>query len=103
MQKYQHEISKRPQHAPYPSAPKKYGAAAQETIKIDDSKPAGPEVINCVHKIVGSILYYARSVGPAILVALSTLASEKSKATAQTIKNLHQLIDYLGTHPDATI
>ena len=36
-------------------------------------------------------------------MALSTLASERSKATSQTIKNLHQLLDYLGTHPDAKI
>ena len=56
-----------------------------------------------MQKIVGSIIYYARSVDPTILMALSTLASEQSKATAQTMKNLHQLLDYLGTHPDATI
>ena len=36
-------------------------------------------------------------------MALSTLVSEKSNVTAQTIKNLQHLIDYLGKHPDATI
>ena len=36
-------------------------------------------------------------------MALSTLASEQSKAIAQTINNLHQLLDYLVTHIDATI
>ena len=34
---------------------------------------------------------------------LSTLASGQSKATTQTITNLRQLLDYLGTHPDTTI
>ena len=33
LKKYKNEVSKRPQHAPYPSAPNKYGAAAQEPIK----------------------------------------------------------------------
>ena len=103
LEKYKHEVSKRPQYAPYPSAPKKYGASTQETIKIYDSKPAGLEVINHVHKIFSIILYYARSVEPTILMELSTLASEQANAAVQTIKNLHQLLDYLGTHPYATI
>ena len=54
-------------------------------------------------KKIDSILYYARSVDPTIIVALSTLASEQSKAITQTIKNLHQLLNYLGTHKDAKI
>ena len=36
-------------------------------------------------------------------MALSTLASEQSKATTQTITNLNQLLNYLGTYPDAKI
>ena len=56
LKKHQHDISKRPQHSTYPSAPKKYDAAEQETIKPYDSKPSGPEGINHVKKIVGSIL-----------------------------------------------
>ena len=39
LQKYQQEISKRPQHSPYPSAPKKDRSVVQEQIKPDESKP----------------------------------------------------------------
>ena len=46
LQKYQHEISKRPQHSPYPSALNKYGTSAQELIKPYDSNPADPKGIN---------------------------------------------------------
>ena len=59
--------------------------------------------MNHVQKIVKIILYNAGSIDTTNLVALSPLASEKSKATTQTIKNLHQFLDYLVTHPDATI
>ena len=62
--------------------------AAQEPIKTDYSKPSVSEVINRVQKIVGSIIYYARSVDPTVLMALSTLASEQANATAQTIKKI---------------
>ena len=50
LQKYQHEISKLPQHAPYPSAPEKYGTPAQEPIELDDPKPTLPKGINHVQK-----------------------------------------------------
>ena len=59
--------------------------------------------MNRVQNIVKRILYNVRFVDPTILVALSILASKQSKATTQTIKNLHQLLDYLVTHPDAKI
>jgi hypothetical protein len=36
-------------------------------------------------------------------MALSTIASEQSKATEHTIATTEQLLDYLATHPDATM
>ena len=38
-----------------------------------------------------------------VLVALSTIASEQSSATFNTAKKITQLLNYLATHPDATI
>ena len=103
MQKYQHEISKHPQHSPYPTAPKKYGSAEQDPTKKYDSKSSGTKGINHVQNVVDSILYFETSVDPTILMALPKLASEQSKVTTQTINNLYQFLDYLGTHPDKTI
>ena len=39
----------------------------------------------------------------ASLVALSAIASKQSQATEQTEAHIHQLLDYLYTHKDATI
>jgi hypothetical protein len=36
-------------------------------------------------------------------VALSTIASEQSKGTQQTMQKCKQLLDYLATHPDDTV
>ena len=85
LSKYKHPTPKRPQHAPYPCAPKTYGKSAQEPTAINNSPPAGQEGITHVQKIVGSILYYARSVDSTPLVALNTLASKQSHATEKTI------------------
>ena len=72
-------------------------------MKPDDSKPTCPKGINHIQKIFIRILYYARSIDPTIIMALSTLSSEQCKLIMKTIKNLRQLLDYLGTNPGATI
>jgi hypothetical protein len=53
--------------------------------------------------VIGSILYYARAVNLTVLMALSTIASEQAKGTESTMEKTKQLLDYLATHPDATI
>jgi hypothetical protein len=49
------------------------------------------------------LLYYARAVDPTMLVALSTLASEQAQGTSATADDMHQLLDYCTTHPDAEV
>ena len=56
-----------------------------------------------VQQIVGSILWYARAVNLAVLMALSTTAGEQANATKKTERTVEQLLVYLSTHPDATI
>ena len=38
-----------------------------------------------------------------VLMALSTIASEQMKGTEQTMEKALQVLDYLATHPDATL
>jgi hypothetical protein len=48
-------------------------------------------------------LYYARAVDPIVLMPLNDIATEQTKATEKTQAATNQLLDYLATHPDATI
>jgi hypothetical protein len=84
--KYKHVTTSRPQHCPYSPKPKKYGSEAQAPLSIDTSRPLGDKEIKVVQKIVGSILYYARAVDMTVLMALSTIASEKMKGTERTMR-----------------
>ena len=59
--------------------------------------------INITQKNVGTFLYYGIAVDNTMLVALSTIASEQSSATYNTAKKITQLLNYLSTHPGATI
>ena len=103
LSKYNHPTPKRPQHAPYPCAPKPCRKLAHEPIATDNSPPAGQEGITHVQKVVGSILYYARSVDSTPLVALNTLASEQAHEIEKTIENMKHMLYYLATNLNATV
>ncbi len=96
-------MAKKPQHCPYTPAPKQYGADAQAPFPNDISPKLSADKIKVIQHIVGSILYYARAVNSTVLMALSSIASEQMKGTTNTMDKAKQLLDYLATHPDATI
>jgi hypothetical protein len=48
-------------------------------------------------------LYYARSVDLTVLMTLNGIAMEQTRAIEKTKAATKQMLDYLATHPDATI
>jgi hypothetical protein len=50
---------------------------------------------------VGNILYYAQAVDMMVLIALSSIAVEQTKATEKTMERCIQLLDYLATNETA--
>jgi hypothetical protein len=52
---------------------------------------------------VGSFLYYARTVNPTILMALSAIASQIAVTTEDICNCVNQFLEYMATHPDAKI
>jgi hypothetical protein len=56
-----------------------------------------------IQKVTGSVLYYARAVDPTLFMPLNDIAMEQTKATEKTQAATNQILDYLATHPDATI
>jgi hypothetical protein len=101
--KYKHNISPCPKHYPYSPEPQKYGSEAQSPLPLDTLQTLDKKEIKGVHRIVGSILYYARAVDMSVLMALSTIASEQTKGTERTMEKVLQLLDYLATHPNAKV
>jgi hypothetical protein len=103
LQKYKHRMPKSPQNCPYSPSPKQYGAKAQSPLPVDISPKLSPEEIKEIQRVIGSILYYARAVDITVLMALSSIAIEQANGTTSTMEKAKQLLDYLATHPDATI
>ena len=54
-------------------------------------------------KVINVYLYYGRTINITMLTALGTIATKQSTPTQNTMQNVHQLLDYAATHPDAII
>ena len=103
LQEYKHIKSKSIQNCPYSPTPKQFGSEAQRPLPPDSTPRLDKKDIKRVQQIVGSILYYARAVDMTVLMALSTIAIEQTKATEQTLARCFQLLDYLAHHSTAKV
>jgi hypothetical protein len=103
LHKYKHKMPKKPQHCPYTPAPKQYGAEAQAPLPADISPKLSNDKIKEIQHVFGSILYYPQPVDITVLMALSSIASKQMQGTTNTMAKAKQLLDYLATHPNATI
>jgi hypothetical protein len=70
----------------------------------ETSSPALSEKeINKLKQLTGSLLYYARSVDPTLIMPINVLASEQSKAKHVTADKVIKLLNYCNTHPETKI
>jgi hypothetical protein len=102
LSKFQHDAPKHPQHTPSRYVTPVYGAKTQHATK-DETPPLTAQQCLTIQKVTGSVLYYARAVDPIVLMSLNDIATEQTKAIEQTQATTNQMLDYLATHPDATI
>jgi hypothetical protein len=102
LSKFQHDAPKHPQHTPSRYVTPVYGAKTQYATK-DETPPLTAKQCLTIQKVTGSVLYYARAVDPTVLMPINDIATEQTKATEKTQAATNQLLDYLATHPDATI
>jgi hypothetical protein len=102
LSKFQHDGPKHLQHTPSRYVMPVYGAKTQYATQ-DETHPLTAKHCLNIQKVTGSVLYYARAVDPTVLMPLNDIATEQTKATEKTQAATNQLLDYLATHPDATI
>jgi hypothetical protein len=102
LSKFQHDAPKHPQHTPSRYVTPFYGAKTQYTMKDEKPQLTAQQCLT-TQKVTGSVLYYARAVDPTVSMPLNDIETEHTTATERTQAATHQLLDYLATHPDATI
>jgi hypothetical protein len=99
LSKFQHDAPKHPHHTPFRYVTPIYGAKTQYATKEQKTPTLSAQQCLTIQKVTGSVLYYARAIDPTVL----NIATEQTKATEKTQAATNQLLDYLATHPDATI
>jgi hypothetical protein len=102
LSKFQHDAPKHPQHTLSRYVTPVYGAKTQYDTR-DETPPLIAQQCLTIQKVTGSVLYYARAVDPIVLMPPNDIATEQTKATEKTQAAINQMLDYLATHPDATI
>jgi hypothetical protein len=97
-----HPSPSKPQHAPHLWTVPVYGAKTQ--LATNDITPLLDKLgIHRVQQISGLFLYYSRGCDPTIIVALNEISNNQAAPTEKTRQACNMLLDYLATHPDATI
>ena len=97
-----HPSPARPQHSPHRWTTPVYGQKIQ--LANSDLSPLLDSLgIKRVQQISGVFLYYSRSCDPTIIVALNEISNSQSSPTEHTREACNMLLDYLSTHPNATI
>jgi hypothetical protein len=102
LSKFQHDAPKHPQHTRSRYVTPVYGAKTQYATK-DETPPLTAKQCITIQKVTGSVFYFARAVDPSVLMPLNDIAAEQTKATEKTQAATNQMLDYVATHPDATI
>ncbi|KAL7474191.1 hypothetical protein ACHAW6_000181 [Cyclotella cf. meneghiniana] len=102
-QHFHHSQPTKPQHQPYPSAPRTYGNKQQFCDSADSSPALSKDKKTFVQEVIGVFLYYARAVDCTMLTALGSLAVQQANPMENTLAKIHQFLDYALTHPDAVI
>jgi hypothetical protein len=102
LQTLRHPPPLAPQHAPHLWTVPAYGAKIQ--LASNDISPLLDKLgIRRVQQISGLFLYYSRGCDPTIIVALNEISNNQAAPTEKTRQACDMLLNYLATHPDATI
>ena len=98
---FQHEKPKQPQDSSYPWTQTVNGNNNQILPEKAPAEELDEHNKKILQKIVGKLLYHARSIDTTMLMALNSLVEVQTKQTIKTAKQITQFLNYSATHLDA--
>jgi hypothetical protein len=75
-----------------------YKCASAQTATVDISPLASSEQKHTLQVVVGTLLYYARTVDPSILTVVHELGSTQSCPTINDLRKMERLLQYVASH-----
>ena len=103
LHKFQHPAPARPEHAPHTWNPPVYGAKTQYIEPQEERPVLSPQKITRIQQFSVTLLYYARSVDPTLVMPVNVLSSEHTTATETTADKVVKLLNYCDTNPEAEL
>ena len=98
--KYGHKNPTKPQILPHRNRNIQYSNKSQLTPAPDSRPLFDDEDIKLIQGIVGTLLYYGRTVDNKLLVGLSSLGIQQAATTNLTNTTAKQLLDCISTYPN---
>ena len=103
LDRFQHPNPKRPQYAPHCWSVPAYGKILQMAPDPNESNLLDKKSTKRIKSIVGTMIYYARSVDPKMLRSIDEILRVQSRLTRDTEEKSRMLLDYAATHPNAIL
>jgi hypothetical protein len=85
LKQFQH-IANKLQHSPYPSVPIQYGAKKQYTTQESTAPLLDDKAKRFIQQVCRKFLFLGRAVDTTLLCSISTIASQSSKPTTDTMQ-----------------
>jgi hypothetical protein len=79
-------------------SPPNYKGPGAQTATVDLSPLASAQQQHELQVVVGTLLYYARTVDPSILTAVHELGSVQSRPTSNDLRKMERLLQYVSAH-----
>ncbi len=98
----QHKAGKL-QHAPYQSAPIQYGAKKQYATQESKAPLLEGKAKRFIQQVCSKFSFLDRAVDSTLLCPISTIASQSSKPTEDTMQQTLQLLNYLAMQEDTVL
>jgi hypothetical protein len=88
----------KPANTPSVYTPINYKNSTVQTATVDTSPLATAAQQLELQIVIGTLLYYARTVDPSVLTAVHELGSVQSKPTLNDMKKMDRLLQYVSSH-----
>jgi hypothetical protein len=85
-------------HTPSIYVQPNYRAATSQQATVDVSPLASPAQTHELQVVIGTLLYYARTVDPAVLTVVHELGSVQARPTLNDLKKMERLLQYISCH-----
>jgi hypothetical protein len=102
LRQFRHELRGK-QHAPYPSAPIKYGAKKQYATQASTAPLLDKKGKRFIQQVCGIFLFLGRAVYSTLLCPVSEIAFQSSEPTEDTMTQTLQFLNYVATQEEAVL